>query len=147
MKCVKHRNQPANRNGPHAGVTGHIFRAVYLRLFDGVDHSYCPFVRLRGGQFSARDQQELRAGHLAGDGFNSLEVARLSSQPSGAVRRFDTVRVHTGVGAILLGGSNHEGIAITSNASCTSGFRSLFLTTDGGDAWSLLVFNQFPCEL
>ncbi len=82
-----------------------------------------------------------------GAGFNSLEVARLSSQPSGAVRRLDTVRVHTGIGSTLLGGSNHEGIAITSNAHCANGFRSLFLTTDGGDAWSLLVFNQFPCEL
>ena len=60
---------------PMQGVTGHIFRAVYLRLFDGVDHSYCPFVRLRDGRFSARDQQELRAGHAAGDGFTPQLIA------------------------------------------------------------------------
>ena len=57
------------------GLAGHIFRAVYLSVFEGVDHSYCPFVRLQGGRFSARDHQELVAGLSAGDGFTPQIIA------------------------------------------------------------------------
>jgi len=57
------------------GLAGHIFRAVYLSVFEGVDHSYCPFVRLRGGQFSARDHQELVAGLSVGDAFTPQIIA------------------------------------------------------------------------
>ncbi|MEZ4269141.1 MAG: hypothetical protein R3F39_22525 [Myxococcota bacterium] len=54
--------------------------------------------------------------------------------------------MYAGPGNIPLITDNHEGIALTSNAACEGGERSLFLTTDGASAWSLFRFNQFPCE-
>lgn len=57
------------------GLTGHIFRAVYLCHFKGVAHSYCPFVRLRAGQLRARDKRELAAGLASGEGFTPQIIA------------------------------------------------------------------------
>jgi hypothetical protein len=84
---------------------------------------------------------------LHGAGMNTVEVARLSSQPSGSVRRLDTLRIHTGPGTHALGSGNYEGIAITPITDCANDLRRLFLTVDGGNAWSLFVFNDFPCDL
>ena len=65
---------------PMQGLAGHIFRSVYLSIFEGVDHSYCPFVRLRGGQFSTRDHQELVAGLSVGDDFTPQIIAARPSE-------------------------------------------------------------------
>lgn len=81
-----------------------------------------------------------------GGSFNTLEVARLGSNPADPTHRLNTVRIYESPGSIPLITDNHEGIALTSNAACDGGNRSLFLTTDGASAWSLLRFNQFPCE-
>jgi tRNA-dihydrouridine synthase len=60
---------------PMQGLTGHVFRAVYLRHFAGVDHSYCPFVRLKNNALPTRDQHELQAGLAAGPGFTPQIIA------------------------------------------------------------------------
>ncbi len=73
---------PRIEMAPLQGLTGHIFRAVYLRHFVGVDHSYCPFVRLRAGQLHARDKRELAAGLAVGDGFTPQIIAASPAEAS-----------------------------------------------------------------
>ena len=80
-----------------------------------------------------------------GGGFNTLEVARLSSTLVGGKRTLDAQKVYTGPAKILFSSDNHEGIAIMPATSCKGGQRSFFLTTDGGGFWSLLWYRQFPC--
>ena len=82
-----------------------------------------------------------------GGSFNALEVAHLSSQPSGSGRRFDTLRVHAGPASNPLGGDNFEGFAITPSLDCADPYRRAFLTIDGATAWSLYAYNEFPCSL
>jgi tRNA-dihydrouridine synthase B len=71
---------PRIEMAPMQGLAGHLFRAVYLSIFEGVDHSYCPFVRLRGGQFSTRDHKELEAGLSVGDSFTPQIIAASPSE-------------------------------------------------------------------
>jgi hypothetical protein len=80
------------------------------------------------------------ANHLA------LEVTRLSSTLNASDRKLDTVKVYSGPAPILFGSTNYEGIAIASNEDCLLDQRDFFLTIDGGGFWSLLDFQQFPCE-
>jgi len=85
-------------------------------------------------------------GHLYiwhGGDVNQLEVARLSSSRVGSERKLDTITYYDGPGYIIW--DNQEGIAITSNDDCVSGKRSFFLTTDHGNFWSLMQFQDFPC--
>lgn len=77
---------------------------------------------------------------------NYLEVTRLSSTESGDERKLDTVRVYNGYSPPLFGSGNQEGIAILPKDECTNGNRGLFITTDGGGYYSLLLFKQFPCD-
>ena len=67
---------------PLQGLTGYVFREVYSRHFIGVDHSYCPFVRLRAGQLLARDKRELAAGLVVGDGFTPQIIAASPAEAS-----------------------------------------------------------------
>ena len=92
-----------------------------------------------------RTTGRLYIGH--GAGHNKLEVARLSSKPGAVHRRFDTERVHDGPGKNTFGGDNYEGFAITPRTDCTSPTRRAFMTVDGGKAWSLYIFNDYPCDL
>jgi hypothetical protein len=81
-----------------------------------------------------------------GAGFNTLEVARLSSTATaGGKRQLDTVKVYKGPAKVPFGTDNHEGIAIMPASSCKAGKRGFFLTTDGGGFFSLLWYKQFPC--
>jgi len=57
------------------GLTGHVYRAAYLRHFAGVDRCYCPYVRLRGGRLRARDERELVAGRESGEMFTPQIIA------------------------------------------------------------------------
>ncbi|MFH1809400.1 MAG: tRNA-dihydrouridine synthase family protein [Pseudomonadota bacterium] len=65
---------------PMQGLTGYVFRAVYLRHFAGVDQCYCPFVRLKNGALPGRDQRELEAGRTAGPGFTPQIIAANPSE-------------------------------------------------------------------
>jgi len=62
------------------GLAGHVFRAVYLRCFGGVDRCYCPFVRLRGSSLHARDERELAAGARMGELFTAQIIAASPAQ-------------------------------------------------------------------
>ncbi len=77
--------------------------------------------------------------------FNTLEVARLSSTETKKKRRFEAAVIFQGPDTVLFGSDNHEGLAVVSVDECAGGKRGLFLTTDGGDFWSLLWYQQFPC--
>ncbi len=82
-----------------------------------------------------------------GADFNQLETARLDSTQVDNHRKLHTVRIQQGPGKPALGSDNLEGIAVDSIADCHSGTRRFFMTTDGGNAWSLLVYNDFPCRM
>jgi len=76
-----------------------------------------------------------------------LERTRLSSSPVQDGRKLDTVLEYEGPGEVVLVGSeNLEGFALVSNDDCADGRRGAFTTTDGGNFWSLLWYQEFPCE-
>lgn len=76
---------------------------------------------------------------------NTLEVVRLSSTETKNKRRFETSVIFQGPDTVLFGSDNHEGLAVASVDECAGDQRSLFMTTDGGNFWSLLWYKQFPC--
>ncbi len=76
---------------------------------------------------------------------DELELVSLSSTASGAVRVMDTIVTYSGPALTAEMSSNLEGIAITPVSDCVNGRRRLWITIDGGDCSSLMMFNQFPC--
>jgi hypothetical protein len=68
------------------------------------------------------------------------EVGDLSSTPisGSSARQLRALRVFDGPHH-----SNNEGLALTSADECAGGFRSAFLTTDGGGAASLTLFRSY----
>jgi hypothetical protein len=83
---------------------------------------------------------------LHGGSHNVVEVASMSSTLVGKDRKLDTIKVYTGPAPVPLMGDNYEGFAVVSKDDCVADQRSAFLTIDGGNIWSLLEFQQFPCE-
>ena len=60
---------------PLQGLTGYVFRSVFLQHFSGIDHSYCPFVRLKAGALRPRDERELAAGAGQAEAFTPQLLA------------------------------------------------------------------------
>ena len=80
-----------------------------------------------------------------GGDHNSLEISRLSSTLVGDQRILDKWVLLPGPPAPALGVDNFEGIAVAPLSACDDGKRSLFLTIDGGQAFSLLHYQAFFC--
>jgi hypothetical protein len=78
--------------------------------------------------------------------FNLLEVARLSSQPTGEGRKLDSQWIYQGPDDVVGFLNNYEGIAVVDKTDCSAGGRSFFLTNDGGNENALVRYAQFPCE-
>jgi len=72
--------------------------------------------------------------------WDTWEVSDLSSTPiaGSAARQLRAVRTFDGPHH-----RNNEGLALTSIEECSGGFRSAFLTTDGGGAESLTWFTRY----
>jgi len=74
-----------------------------------------------------------------------LEVTGLSSTDVGAGRQLDTLVTYGAPSTTLLQTTNREGFAVAPVDECVDGKRRAWMTTDGGNAYSLLLFLDFPC--
>jgi len=75
-----------------------------------------------------------------GDGWNDLEVLRLGSRPTGAIRELTHVLTYD-----YPGSANDEGFAIQWSPGSCVGQRGGFVITDDGGGNSVRWCRQFPC--
>lgn len=76
---------------------------------------------------------------------DQLELIRLSSTVSGADRVMDTQVTYEGPDLTREMDDNIEGIAVIPVDACVDGRRRLWLATDGGHCFSLMMYEDFPC--
>jgi hypothetical protein len=69
----------------------------------------------------------------------------LSSTDVGAGRQLDPLVTYGAPSTTLLQTTNREGFAVAPVDECVDGKRRAWMTTDGGNAYSLLLFVDFPC--
>jgi hypothetical protein len=76
---------------------------------------------------------------------DQLELVTLASEVSGSSRKMTTQVTYSGPDLTPEMASNIEGLAVVPVDACVDGRRRLWLLTDGGACFALMMYEDFPC--
>ncbi len=79
------------------------------------------------------------------ENIDQLEIVTLASEVVGNGRKMATQVTYSGPDLTAEMASNIEGIAVVPVDACVDGRRRLWLLTDGGNCFALLMYEDFPC--